>query len=90
MDTSQFQFLTIEPAKPPCVPGAVAVKGYKKQKSGVMKGQLLAHYIEGFDSWEQASEAYPEAKGSNEYTAPQPSYNHLPPDDDPPVGTPGY
>lgn len=89
MNTDQFEYLTIEPASQPCAPNEVSVKGYKRCERGVMKGQMLSHFIDRFPSPEDAAEAYPEADPANEYTTPQPSFNHLPDDNDPPVGEAG-
>lgn len=89
MNTDKFEYMTIEPANPPCAPDEVAVKGYKRCERGVMQGQMLAHFIDTFPSAEAAAQAYPEADPANEYTTPQPSYNHLPDDNDPPVGAAG-
>lgn len=79
MKTDDFQFLTIEPAK---TGGGVSVKGYKRCTSGVMEGQLLAHFLDSFDNVVDAHEAYPDARIGNEYTTPQPTFDHLPDDSD--------
>ena len=84
----QFEYLTIEPAKPPCSPGEVAVKGYKRCERGVMKGQMLAHFIGSYPDAESAKAAFPEQLGDAEAgpSYHQNSYHHLPDDNDPPVG----
>lgn len=58
-------------------------------ESSVMAGQPRKTFLDFYPTVEDAQEEYPSASLSHPAAEPQPSYNHLPPDPDPPVGTPG-
>lgn len=80
MSNQSFSYYTIEAD----AYGDFSVKGHKKCTRGVMRGQMLAHFIESFPSYEAASEAYPQASGGAAgYSN---TFHHLPDDAEPGAG----
>jgi len=52
-----------------------------------LSGQVLKHFIDSYETEEEALKAHPDAEGySNKYTDPQVSLSHLPGEDDPVAG----
>ena len=68
--------------------GGVDVVGFKEApRSSVLSGQVLKHFIDSYETEEEALKAHPDAEGySNKYTDPQVSLRHLPGEDDPVSG----
>lgn len=68
--------------------GGVDVVGFKQApRSSVLSGQVLKHFIDSYETEEEALKAHPDAEGySNKYTDPQVSLDHLPGEDDPVAG----
>ena len=68
--------------------GGVDVVGFKEApRSSVLSGQVLKHFIDSYETEEEALKAHPDAEGySNNYTDPQVSLSHLPGEDDPVSG----
>ena len=66
----------------------IDVVGYKPAKrSSVLAGQMLAHFIDSYDTEEEALEAHPDAEGyTSKFTDPGPSLDHLPDENDPVPG----
>ena len=68
--------------------GGVDVVGFKQApRNSVLSGQVLKHFIDSYETEEEALKAHPDAEGySNQYTDPQVSLRHLPGEDDPVAG----
>ena len=66
--------------------GGIDVHGFKECTSGVLKGQTLKHFVDSFDTEEEAKAKFPDAEYGSKWTDPQVSYNHLPSEDDPVAG----
>ena len=68
--------------------GGVDVVGFKEApRNSVLSGQVLKHFIDSYETEEEARKAHPDAEGySNKYTDPQVSLSHLPGEDDPVAG----
>ena len=68
--------------------GGVDVVGFKQApRNSVLSGQVLKHFIDSYETEEEALKAHPDAEGySNKYTDPQVSLSHLPGEDDPVAG----
>ena len=68
--------------------GGVDVVGFKQApRNSVLSGQVLKHFIDSYETEEEALKAHPDAEGySNKYTDPQVSLRHLPGEDDPVAG----
>ena len=68
--------------------GGVDVVGFKEApRNSVLSGQVLKHFIDSYETEEEALKAHPDAEGySNQYTDPQVSLSHLPGEDDPVAG----
>lgn len=54
--------------------------------NSVLSGQPMKQFIGSFDTFELATEAFPQAKPSNKFLDPQVSLSHLPGPDDPVPG----
>lgn len=66
LDLSKFNHLTVEPAK---YDNGVSVYGYGTYgPTSVLAGQTKKQYLDGFDSVEEALEAYPTAEVGGGYT----------------------
>lgn len=59
--------------------GGVDVVGFREApSSSVLAGQTLLHFIDNYDTEEEARAAHPDAKEyTSKWTAPQVSVNHL-------------
>ena len=68
--------------------GGVDVVGFKQApRNSVLSGQVLKHFIDSYETEEEARKAHPDAEGySNKYTDPQVNLDHLPGEDDPVAG----
>jgi len=58
--------------------GVFVVKGYDTHpRHSVLAGQTRINYLDSFDTYEEAAEAYPEATDSNAYVEPVNTFGHL-------------